>query len=147
MVDAFGYGEIYQMAKARLRLAEALLAGGDRDAATAEATAALATAQQLEARPLAQALREFATRARLALPGVRATTADVLTPREHAVLEQVARGLTNRQVGEQLFISEKTVSVHVSRVMAKLEAASRTEAVAVAYQRGLLDPAGAAPTG
>jgi DNA-binding NarL/FixJ family response regulator len=55
------------------------------------------------------------------------------------VLELVAGGLTNRQVGERLYISEKTASVHLSRVMAKLGASSRTEAVSLAYERGLLD--------
>jgi DNA-binding NarL/FixJ family response regulator len=54
----------------------------------------------------------------------------------------VAGGRTNRQIGAELFISEKTVSVHLSRVMAKLGASSRTEAVTVAYERGLLAPAG-----
>ncbi len=49
------------------------------------------------------------------------------------MLTLVAGGRTNRQVGTELFISEKTVSVHLSRVMAKLGASSRTEAVTVAY--------------
>ncbi|WP_308253265.1 helix-turn-helix transcriptional regulator [Pseudonocardia sp. ICBG601] len=48
------------------------------------------------------------------------------------MLELVAHGLTNRAVGERLFISEKTVSVHLSRAMAKLGASGRAEAVAVA---------------
>jgi DNA-binding NarL/FixJ family response regulator len=74
----------------------------------------------------------------LGITGAIAPVADTLTPREAAVLGLVAAGRTNRQIGEELFISEKTVSVHVSRVMAKLEAASRTEAVSIAYQRGLL---------
>ncbi|HET9141333.1 helix-turn-helix transcriptional regulator, partial [Actinophytocola sp.] len=64
---------------------------------------------------------------------------DPFTPRERAVLAQVALGRTNRQVGSELFISEKTVSVHLSRVMAKLGATNRAEAVALAYERGLLD--------
>jgi DNA-binding NarL/FixJ family response regulator len=63
---------------------------------------------------------------------------DLLTPRERAVLELVSAGLTNRQIGERLYISEKTASVHLSRVMAKLGAGSRTEAVSLAYDRGLL---------
>jgi DNA-binding NarL/FixJ family response regulator len=67
---------------------------------------------------------------------------DLLTPRERAVLDLVAGGRTNRQVGAALYISEKTVSVHLSRVMAKLGASSRTEAVSVAYSRGLLAPSG-----
>ncbi|WP_030241361.1 helix-turn-helix transcriptional regulator [Streptomyces sp. NRRL S-350] len=61
-----------------------------------------------------------------------------LTGRERSVLALVAQGLTNREVGERLFISEKTVSVHLTRVMAKLGAGSRTEAVDAAHRRRLL---------
>ena len=57
---------------------------------------------------------------------------------QDAVLALVAEGRTNGEIGKQLFISTKTVSVHVSNVLAKLDAASRTEAVAVARRRGLL---------
>ena len=67
------------------------------------------------------------------------------TPRERAVHALAAAGQTNRQIGTELFISDKTVSVHLSRVMAKLGASSRTEAVSVAYTRGLLEPV--APAG
>ena len=52
----------------------------------------------------------------------------------------LARGRTNRQIGEELYISGKTASVHVSNILAKLSAASRTEAVAVAYREGLIEP-------
>jgi DNA-binding CsgD family transcriptional regulator len=62
-----------------------------------------------------------------------------LTPREREVLALVAEGRTNRQVGEVLFISEKTASVHVSRLLAKLGASTRGEAAAVARRMGLLD--------
>lgn len=54
----------------------------------------------------------------------------------------MAEGLTTRQVGARLFISEKTASVHLSRAMAKLSASSRAEAVGAAYLRGLLKPQG-----
>jgi DNA-binding NarL/FixJ family response regulator len=64
---------------------------------------------------------------------------DPFTPRERSVLRLVALGRTNRQVGDELFISEKTVSVHLSRIMAKLGATRRAEAVAIAYDRGLLE--------
>ncbi|WP_304441671.1 LuxR C-terminal-related transcriptional regulator [Cellulosimicrobium sp. TH-20] len=47
--------------------------------------------------------------------------------------------MTNRQIGERLFISGKTVSVHVSNVLAKLGASGRAEAVSLAHQRGLLE--------
>jgi len=55
-----------------------------------------------------------------------------LTPRENEVLRLMSRGLSNRQIGEELFISQKTASVHVSNILAKLGAASRTEAAAIA---------------
>jgi DNA-binding NarL/FixJ family response regulator len=60
-----------------------------------------------------------------------------LTPREREVLELVAAGRTNRQIGEELFMSEKTASVHVSRILAKLEVSTRGEAGAVAHRLGL----------
>jgi DNA-binding NarL/FixJ family response regulator len=91
------------------------------------------------ASPLRAAVEALARRSRIALPGVAPDSDDLLTPRERAVLELVASGLTNRQVGEELYISEKTASVHLSRVMAKLGAGSRTEAVSLAYERGLLE--------
>ena len=62
----------------------------------------------------------------------------MLTERETAVLLLVAEGLSNRQIGERLFISAKTVSVHVSNVLAKLGVSGRAEAVSVAHRRGLL---------
>ena len=58
------------------------------------------------------------------------------------MLALVAEGRSNREVAAQLFISAKTVSVHVSNLMAKLGAASRTEAVAVARRLGYLSDAG-----
>src|SRR5439155_1398905 len=64
---------------------------------------------------------------------------DPFTPRERAVLGLVAQGGTNRQAGGELFISEKTVSVHLTRIMAKLGATNGAEAVAIAYERGLLE--------
>jgi len=87
------------------------------------------------ARPLLDAVTELVRRARLEHAGPRD---DLLTEREAEVLELVAQGLTNRQIGERLFISGKTVSVHVSNVLAKLGVTSRAEAVAVAHRRGLL---------
>jgi DNA-binding NarL/FixJ family response regulator len=60
-----------------------------------------------------------------------------LTPRERQVLELVARGATNREIGAELFMAEKTASVHVSRILAKLDVRSRTEAAGVAHRLGL----------
>ena len=61
-----------------------------------------------------------------------------LTPRERQVLALVARGATNREIGAELFMAEKTASVHVSRILAKLDVRSRTEAAAVAHRLGLV---------
>ena len=59
-----------------------------------------------------------------------------LTPRERQVLALVADGATNREIGAQLYMAEKTASVHVSRILAKLDVRSRTEAAAVAHRFG-----------
>ncbi|WP_367392545.1 LuxR C-terminal-related transcriptional regulator [Lewinella sp. LCG006] len=60
-----------------------------------------------------------------------------LTPREREVLTLVKQGLTNPQIASQLFISERTVKFHLSAILAKLDAQTRTEAVLVGTQRGL----------
>jgi DNA-binding NarL/FixJ family response regulator len=60
-----------------------------------------------------------------------------LTERERQVLELVAGGATNREIGEQLHMAEKTASVHVSRILGKLDVRSRTEAAAVAHRHGM----------
>ncbi len=136
-LDAFGYGHVYEQARCRWRLAEASVAAGDRAAARTHAQAAAASAEQMGAVPLQRAVAATVSRARLAGPE---TTADaVLTRREREVLALVAEGMTNREIGKRLFISEKTASVHLSNVMTKLNASSRTEAVTVAHRRGLLD--------
>ncbi len=154
-VETFaGYGDGYRAAEARWRQAGALLArahrGGhddrgeaDRRAAAEDLAVAAAEADRLGARPLADAVAALRLRAGEGRPRPGpepGAGGSPLTPREHAVLELVAHGLTNRAVGERLFISEKTVSVHLSRAMAKLGASGRTEAVALAHSRGLLAP-------
>ena len=67
-----------------------------------------------------------------------APTAPALTPREQSVLEHLARGLGNKQIGAALGISERTVKFHVSSLFDKLGAANRTDAVARAAQAGLI---------
>lgn len=69
-----------------------------------------------------------------------------LTPREREVLAMVAAGMTNREIGEALFISESTAGVHVSNLMAKLGVGSRTEAATAAYRAGLVESAAGTPT-
>lgn len=65
---------------------------------------------------------------------------EVLTEREREVLELIARGLSNRQIAERLFISELTAKTHVSRILAKLNLLSRVHAVVFAYETGLVKP-------
>ncbi|MET0788863.1 MAG: AAA family ATPase [Cellulomonas sp.] len=137
-VTEFDYGYRYEVARSRFRLAEALLERGDREAALEEAGIALSEADAMGAVPLGTAVRGLARRGRLALPGMRVGGADVLTAREAEVLALVAQGLSNRQIGEKLFISGKTVSVHISNLLAKLGVSGRAEAVSVAHQRGLI---------
>ena len=62
-----------------------------------------------------------------------------LTERELDVLRLLANGHTNRQIGQALYMSPKTASVHVSRILSKLGVKTRTEAVGAAYSMGLLD--------
>ncbi len=64
---------------------------------------------------------------------------DELTDREREVLVQMAGGLTNDEIGEALFIAENTVKTHVKRVMSKLGARDRVQAVVAAYEGGLMD--------
>lgn len=64
-----------------------------------------------------------------------------LTPREREVLSLLARGLSNADVAAQLFISEATVKTHLARVMAKLNVREKSQAVAAAYQTGLVQSA------
>src|SRR4051812_45629779 len=63
---------------------------------------------------------------------------DALTEREIGVLRQIANGNRNREIGEQLFISEETVKVHIKHIMEKLGASDRTQAVAIAVRRGII---------
>ena len=139
----------YPVAYARWREAEALMAARDRVGATRAASEALSTARRLGSAWLAEEVESLAARARLHLgedgaAAARAARRDAdddpfgLTAREREVLALVAAGATNREIGEQLHMAEKTASVHVSRILAKLNVRSRTEAAAVAYRQGMV---------
>jgi DNA-binding NarL/FixJ family response regulator len=62
-----------------------------------------------------------------------------LTAREVSILQALARGLSNQAIGKELFVAEQTVKFHLTNIYRKLEAANRTEAVRLAYQRGIVD--------
>jgi ATP/maltotriose-dependent transcriptional regulator MalT len=122
---------------ARLLAGRALVAAGERDAGLAElqyvadaaARAGAAADRDAAARELRRAGARVAAGARRA-GDARAGGTDGLTERERDVAELVARGRTNREVAEALFLSEKTVENHLSRVYAKLGLRSRAELVA-----------------
>ncbi|MFE5817138.1 AAA family ATPase [Streptomyces sp. NPDC056479] len=134
----------YDLAQVRHRLAEALLViGGDDERARATELLRLtrATATHLGARPLVDAATHLAQRARLSLTTAPPPTDPAgslgLTTRERDVLRLVSAGRTNRQIAEELFISPKTASVHVSNILGKLGVSGRGEAAAVAHRLGL----------
>ncbi len=139
----------YELARVRHRLAAALLAtGGEDERARATELLRLArtVADHLGARPLSDAVNLLGRRARLtlgrAVPEPAAAPADPaealgLTGRERDVLRLVSEGRTNRQIAEELFISPKTASVHVSNILAKLGVSGRGEAAALAHRLAL----------
>jgi len=137
----------WELAYVRFRLGEALLADGRPAAEAAEPLRqAVAVARELGAAPLAVSIEALASRARIVLDDRQAVSEPqesqpVLTARELGVLALVAAGHTNREIGDRLYISEKTASVHVTRAMGKLGALSRYEAAAAATRLGLLEPA------
>ncbi len=127
--DAFEVlGEPYEVARCQVGLAVAL--GPSAETGTL-LDAAEAAARRLGARPLIETIEGLRPRP--------AGSSSLLTAREHEVLEQVALGRSNGDIAKALFISTKTVSVHVSNILAKLGASSRTEAAAMGRRQGLVD--------
>ncbi|WP_329040799.1 AAA family ATPase [Streptomyces sp. NBC_00178] len=145
----------YESARIRHRWAEAILtASGDRARAVRLLREAHSVAAALDARPLVESIELLAGRARIALaaapgadearaestraqdvaPAVDAIESFGLTSREQEVHRLVAAGYTNRRIAEELYISPKTASVHVSNILAKLSVSSRGEAAALAHR-------------
>lgn len=121
----------------RLELGRFLVRDDDRAAAGVVLAEATAIAEQLGHAQLRTAVSSFAGAAGLA-PSADAVAAEhdhQLTAREQQVLDLIAEGLSNRQIGERLYISVKTVSVHVSAVLRKLGVSTRTEAALAAQRR------------
>ncbi|MYU33706.1 AAA family ATPase [Streptomyces sp. SID8358] len=147
----------YELAQVRHRWAESVIAAsGDRGTATELLREAHTVAERLGALPLAKNIGLLARRARIALtgpadhgraggpggedgetlsePAADAVESFGLTSREQEVHRLVAAGYTNRRIAEELYISPKTASVHVSNILAKLGVASRGEAAALAHR-------------
>ena len=137
----------YRAAYAQWRRAEALLASG---AGAGQAAGPLrdghATAVRLGAAPLRAEIEALARRARISLASAQPVPSPApahphgLTDREVAVLQLLAAGHTYREIGQQLFISPKTASVHVTNILRKLAVHDRVQAAAVAVRLGLVTP-------
>jgi DNA-binding CsgD family transcriptional regulator/tetratricopeptide (TPR) repeat protein len=128
------FGHVHELATVRTVLAGILRSTGDQAAAREVGDLARDGAQRLGAQPLLDELRALGS-----TPVRGDAASDALTAREGEILALVAEGRSNGEIGKQLFISAKTVSVHVSNILAKLGASGRTEAAAIARRRGLLD--------
>lgn len=150
-----GHRHPYPAAYAQLRHAEALFARRSHSVtAVRSLQVAYRTARELDARPFLAEIAQLAERAGVDLTGAgnadeipvqrkgratRPATSTVpelagLTARELEVLLELAKGLTNREIAERLFISEKTVSVHVSHILSKIGARTRVQASAILHR-------------
>ena len=131
-------GQPYPAAYSRLRQAEAALQRRARKAAAVTALReAYATAVAMGARPFAAEIVSVSQRYKVTLaddvptvPFAMSTDDELslLTAREREVLAALAEGLTNREIGERLFISERTVGVHVGHIFDKLQVRTRVQA-------------------
>ncbi len=148
--EAGAHGWDHDEALARYRQAEAtLIRGQDRSAAEDALRRAATLSTRLGAHPLEALVRDLATRARIdvapeppdpATPRQPLAEPYGLTHREREVLALVSAGRTNREIGEVLFISEKTASVHVTHILDKLGVSSRVEAALLASRSGGHEP-------
>ena len=133
LAEPFG---AYFAIEPRLNLAEELLAHGGRDEGRELLVECWSTAHDMGARDLERRAVSLATRTRIPLPHAAAREGPLsrLTPREREVLDLLSTGATNNTIATTLFITEKTASVHVSNILAKLGVANRGEAAALARQ-------------
>ena len=147
----------YPAAYAQWRLAEELFGARARAHGTRALAAALQTAIRLGCTPLETSLRTLARHAGVPSADLKETAAEAaaearspapasaplpvpLTPRERDVLQILTEGFSNQQIARRLFISESTVSVHVSHIIAKLGVSNRLQAASAAQRLKLFPP-------
>jgi DNA-binding CsgD family transcriptional regulator len=135
----------FERAHIQTRAGVALVASGERQAAVDRFVEAYRTFRKLGARPFAlqvaadlEALGERIDR-RLGRIAARELENGGLTRRELEILRLVAVGRTNREIARDLFLSPRTVEMHVRHVLSKLDCRSRTEATSKAHELGLLE--------
>ena len=133
LAEPFG---AYFALEPRLNQAEELLAHGGRDEGRELLVECWSTAHHIGAHYLERRAVTLATRTRVPLPhsASREGPLSRLTPREREVFDLLATGATNKTIATRLFITEKTASVHVSNILAKLDVTNRGEAAAIARQ-------------
>jgi DNA-binding NarL/FixJ family response regulator len=137
-------GDAWQLATARMFESEAATSTGAAAQAVEALRASYETATTLGAAPLLADIEALARRSRIPLEapevhelGEHDAVRLGLTSREAEVLSLVAAGRTNREIGTELYVSEKTASVHVSNILRKLGVSSRVEAAAIAQRVGV----------
>lgn len=149
--EAFARCElVVESAWSRLGLARALLDSSQRDDAATHLLDLADFARRIGSEPLLSRVTTLARRGRVTLPGAPTAAREIdlrpgaadgdalgLSDREIEVLQLLADGKTNREIGELLFISTRTASVHVSNILRKLGVTNRGEAAALAHRRGL----------
>jgi DNA-binding CsgD family transcriptional regulator/tetratricopeptide (TPR) repeat protein len=138
-------GHVPYLAQSLVRLAAGYLQAQDRESGAAALVEALHIASRLRAEQLRSQIVELAHGHRVQVAGAAPGQGlrgegrlSALTPRELEVLRLVAQGMSDVEIGNSLFISRKTVSVHVSHILAKLNVNSRIKATAIAYEDGVL---------
>lgn len=139
-----GLSDAWLTAICRLREADAAAAVGEARRAEAALRSAHEIATRLDSAPLTGEVEAVARRTRISVHAPEVvilpdTTTEQLglTSREAEVLAHIAAGATNREIGDRLYISEKTASVHVSHILRKLGVTTRVEAASVAQRLGL----------
>jgi DNA-binding CsgD family transcriptional regulator len=137
-------GDVWTATTMRIHEADAAASRGTAARAADALRRAHETAIDLGARPLLEDIESLSRRARISVDVITVTALEEddvtrlgLTPREAEVLALVAAGRTNREIGTELYVSEKTASVHVSNILRKLGVTTRVEAAAVAQRLGV----------